>query len=116
MGTSSWRKLAGVVFALALPSGVLAQRPVIADPTSHLLSRARVEELLARRPACLEGYRTNQTGMLSRSDAPPGVRAESTFTVETLSIPSDGVLIRGWLYLPKQPANARHRRVGRPVC
>jgi dipeptidyl aminopeptidase/acylaminoacyl peptidase len=28
--------------------------------------------------------------------------------VETLSVPSDGVLIRGWLYLPKQPANARY--------
>lgn len=107
MAANSGRELAGVVAALALPACLLAQRPVTADPASHLLSPAEVEALLTRRPACLEGYRTNQTGMLSRSDAPPGVRAESTFTVETLSVPSDGVLIRGWLYLPKRPANAR---------
>ena len=108
METHSWRNVAGVVLALALPACLPAQRSVAADAASHLLSRAQVEALLARRPACLEGYRTNQTGMLSRSDAPPGVRAESTFTVETLAVPSDGVLIRGWLYLPKRPANARY--------
>ncbi|MFA6165267.1 MAG: alpha/beta hydrolase [Gemmatimonadaceae bacterium] len=108
MATRSWRDVAGAVLALVFPACLLAQRPAAADAASRILSGAQVEELLTRRPACLEGYRTNQTGMLSRSDAPPGVRAESTFTVETLSIPSDGVMIRGWLYLPKRPANTRY--------
>jgi pimeloyl-ACP methyl ester carboxylesterase len=96
------------VLTLAFPACLAAQQPDRADPASHVLSPSQVDALLTRRPACLEGFRTNQTGMLSRIDAPPGVRAESTFTVETLSVPSDGVLIRGWLYLPRQSANGRH--------
>lgn len=108
MATRTRHVVASVGLALALPACLGAQRPAVADTASHLLAPSQVEALLARRPACLEGYRTNQTGMLSRIDAPPGVRAESTFTVETLSVPSDGVLIRGWLYLPRQPANGRH--------
>ncbi len=108
MTTRTRRVVARVGLALVLPACLAAQRPPAADTASHLLSQSEVEALLTRRPACLEGYRTNQTGMLSRIGAPPGVRAESTFTVETLSVPSDGVLIRGWLYLPRQPANGRH--------
>jgi len=91
--------------ALFLPTSAcaLAQSHVQRDEQAlHVLSPVQLEALVGTQPRCLQGYRTNQTGMLSRLDAPPGVRAESTFTVEVLSIPSDGVLIRGWLYLPRR--------------
>ena len=67
---------------------------------SHVLSAAQLDQLLTT-PKCLEGHRTNQTGPLSRLDKKPGEPDDSTFTVEKVSVPSDGLLIRGWLYLPR---------------
>lgn len=64
-----------------------------------MIPAARLEKLLEK-PPCLEGYRTHQTGFLSRIDPAGGERIEKTFTMETMKIPSDGVQINGWLYLP----------------
>ena len=52
------------------------------------------------KPPCLEGYRPNQSGPLSRLDLTSVTPTDSTFTVERIRIPSDGFLINGWLYLP----------------
>ena len=66
-----------------------------------VISGQLVEELM-KEPLCLEGYRSNQSGPLSRIDAKEGEKDDSTFTVEKMKIPSDGLLINGWLYLPKK--------------
>mgnify|MGYP001344701877 CR=1 FL=1 len=103
MSAIAGRCLVTIALLLSIPACACAQKEVQGgDQASHVLSSVHLQALLETKPTCLEGYRTNQTGMLSRIDAPPGERAESTFTVETLSIPSAGVLIRGWLYLPRK--------------
>ncbi len=66
---------------------------------SRIYSKSQLEELM-KRPACLEGYQSNQSGPLSRIDAKDGEKSDSTFTVEKIKIPSDGLMITGWLYLP----------------
>jgi pimeloyl-ACP methyl ester carboxylesterase len=65
----------------------------------RILTPAELERYLVR-PKCLEGYRSNQRGPLTRLDASEGEKTDSTFTVEKIRIPSDGVMITGWLYLP----------------
>ncbi|MFA6127255.1 MAG: alpha/beta hydrolase [Bacteroidales bacterium] len=65
----------------------------------RIYSKSELEELM-KRPACLEGYRSNQSGPLSRIDAKDGEKSDSTFTVEKIRIPSEGLIITGWLYLP----------------
>lgn len=69
------------------------------NPESHILSSVQLEKFFAQ-PRCLEGYRSNQTGPLSRIDAKEGEKDDSTFTVEKIRIPSDGLIITGWLYVP----------------
>ncbi|MBU1014728.1 MAG: prolyl oligopeptidase family serine peptidase [Bacteroidetes bacterium] len=66
---------------------------------SRIISESILEELL-KKPQGLEGYRPNQSGPLSRIDQKPGEKDDSTFTVEKMKIPSDGLMINGWLYLP----------------
>ncbi len=66
---------------------------------SRILSAVQLEKLLVQ-PACLEGYRSNQTGPLSRLDAKEGEKPDSTFSVHKIKISSDGLMITGWLYLP----------------
>jgi pimeloyl-ACP methyl ester carboxylesterase len=68
---------------------------------SRIISGSKLEELM-KKPVCLEGFRPNQSGPLSRIDAKEGEKDDSTFTVEKMKISSDGVLINGWLYLPKK--------------
>ena len=78
----------------------VAQQAVNAIPAkSHILTSAQLEELF-KRPQPLEQYRTNQSGPLHRIGSKEGQPDDSTFTVETLDVPSDGLLIHGWLYLP----------------
>ena len=52
------------------------------------------------RPKCLEGYRSNQTGPLTRIDENGKETTDSTFTIEKIRVLSEGILIYGWLYLP----------------
>jgi hypothetical protein len=64
-----------------------------------LLTRDQYDALM-RKPFCLEGYVPRLHGPLRREGAPPNVEPDSTFIVVELSVPSDGLTIRGWLYLP----------------
>jgi pimeloyl-ACP methyl ester carboxylesterase len=68
---------------------------------SRIISGSKLEELL-KKPPCLDGYRPNQSGPLSRIDAKAGEKDDSTFYVENMQISSDGFQINGWLYLPKK--------------
>src|SRR5512140_1491702 len=101
------RRLSAVAFALLLPTCALPQLAARrGDQASHVLSQAQLAQLLAQ-PRCLEGWRSNQSGPLSRLATKPGERDDSTFTVENILVPSDGVLIRGWLYLPRDHGDRR---------
>jgi pimeloyl-ACP methyl ester carboxylesterase len=87
---------------LVNPSCTFSQKETKAGGSeSHILSSVQLEKLLVN-PLCLEGYRSNQSGPLSRIDKNPGEKDDSTFTVEKMKILSDGLLINGWLYLPKK--------------
>jgi len=57
------------------------------------------------KPACLQGYRPAQEGPLIREEAPEGAPRDSTFLVVPVKFPSQGVLLNGWLYLPKEGMN-----------
>ena len=65
----------------------------------HVLHSAEMKEMMTR-PVRLEGWWTNQTGPLSRRDLAEDAPPVSTFTVESLRIPSEGDTLQGWLYLP----------------
>ena len=100
MSTRTFPGLLAIALCLSMPARAFAQHAQGGDQASHVLSAAQLDQLLTT-PKCLEGYRTNQTGPLSRLDKKPGEPDDSTFTVEKVSVPSDGLLIRGWLYLPR---------------
>ena len=101
------RRLSAIAFALLAPACASPQSAARrGDQASHVLSQAQLAQLLAQ-PKCLEGWRSNQTGPLSRLAKKPGEQDDSTFTVENISVPSDGVLIRGWLYLPRDHGDRR---------
>lgn len=51
-------------------------------------------------PPCLEGFRSNQKGPLTKIDANGAETTDSTFTVEQIKITSEGLQINGRLYLP----------------
>jgi len=101
------RHLLAMVLTVAIPAWASAQRAAQgSDQASHVVSSDQLAELLAQ-PTCLKGYRSNQSGPLSRIDQKPGERADSTFTVEKLWVPSDRLQIRGWLYLPRNAGTRR---------
>lgn len=88
------------IFSVFCFSNLHCQR-AINDKTadSQIISESQLEKLM-KKPPCLEGYRPNQSGPLSRIDAKEGELPDSTFTVEKIKIHSDGIIINGWLYLP----------------
>jgi hypothetical protein len=86
-----------IMFVMSLNQ--YAQDKVIDTAGSKIINNKQLEILLEK-PPCLEGYRTNQSGPLSRIDLPFDTPPDSTFTIERIRIPSDGFLINGWLYLP----------------
>ena len=67
---------------------------------SGIYTPEQLEKMMTR-PEKLEGYRSNQTGPLTRINADGSETTDSTFTVEQIKVPSEGVLIHGWLYLPR---------------
>ncbi len=85
----------------ALCAVALYSRPACGGVADPLISGPALDSLL-RTPPCLEGYRSNQSGPLTRIDPIAGDRIDTTFTVEELDVPSDGLRIHGWLYLPKR--------------
>jgi pimeloyl-ACP methyl ester carboxylesterase len=106
MGILKMLKTPGCLFillcCLLFSSTLSCQHTLTGKPdSSRIISGPGVEELM-KKPLCLDGYRPNQSGPLSRIDAKPGEKDDSTFTVEKIKIPSDGFLINGWLYLPEK--------------
>lgn len=63
-------------------------------------------EILLKTPPCLDGYRTNQTGYLSKLDSTEFGTLDTTFTVEKIKLPGEKFMITGWLYLPL--GNGKH--------
>jgi uncharacterized protein len=63
-------------------------------------------EILLKTPPCLAGYRTNQTGYLSRLDSTEFGTLDTTFIIENIKVPSENLMINGWLYLPL--GNGKH--------
>jgi pimeloyl-ACP methyl ester carboxylesterase/L-ascorbate metabolism protein UlaG (beta-lactamase superfamily) len=94
------RPLVVLLIPLFISSSISCQQ-VSDDKTTNrgIYSKSQLEELM-KKPPCLEGYRPNQSGPLSRVDAKEGEKDDSTFTVEKVKISSDGLMINGWLYLP----------------
>ncbi|MCX6225209.1 MAG: MBL fold metallo-hydrolase [Bacteroidia bacterium] len=100
MKTITEKSIVILLFSLLIPACSLSQKKTKEkDPESRILSLVQLEQLMTQ-PKCLVGYRSNQTGPLSRIDAKEGEKDDSTFTVEKIKIPSDGAMINGWLYLP----------------
>jgi len=66
---------------------------------SGIYSPEQIEKMMTRSEK-LEGYRSNQKGPLTRINSDGSETTDSTFTVEQFKVPSEGVLIHGWLYLP----------------
>ena len=106
MSTRTFPGLLAIALCLSMPARTFAQLAQGGNQASHVISAAQLDQLLTT-PKCLEGYRTNQTGPLSRLDKKPGEPDDSTFTVEKVSVPSDGLQIRGWLYLPRNAGTQR---------
>jgi pimeloyl-ACP methyl ester carboxylesterase len=94
------KKIFILLFLLLIPACTFSQKETKeGGMESHILSPVQLEKLLVK-PLCLEGYRPNQSGPLSRINPKPGENDDSTFTVEKMKILSDGLMINGWLYLP----------------
>jgi pimeloyl-ACP methyl ester carboxylesterase len=66
---------------------------------SGIYTPEQLEKMMTRSEK-LEGYRSNQTGPLTRINSDGSETTDSTFTVEQIKVPSEGLLIHGWLYLP----------------
>jgi len=86
--------------SVILPACTSAQEPGKNNSDVINIYSAEQLEKLMTKPGLLEGYRSNQTGPLTRIDPNGNETRDSTFTVENKKIPSDGLMINGWLYLP----------------
>ncbi len=73
--------------------------------TANIYSEDQLRILL-KAPQCLAGYRTNQTGYLSKLDSTQYGTPDTTFTIEKIIVPGEEVMINGWLYLPL--GNGKH--------
>jgi hypothetical protein len=91
------------VLAALLAAGLIvhtgAAGKTVPDYRGTVLTDSQLERLF-RTPECLKGYRPMQAGPLRRIDAPAGETPKPTYTVERVKVPSDGLSINGWLYLP----------------
>lgn len=77
-----------------------AQNVSSASRDSHFYSVQTIDSLLKKRPQCLQGYFSNQKGYLSKVDSNGKEALDTTFNVQQIKIPSEGMMINGWLYLP----------------
>jgi len=99
------KQLFVLIFSLLITSCTYSQQKTNeVAPGSRILTSVQLQKLMEK-PECLEGYRTAQSGPLIRLDAKEGEKPDSTFTVEKIRVPSDGLLITGWLYLPLGDGN-----------
>ena len=67
----------------------------------NIYTRAQTDSLLSKKPDRLVGYRTNQSGYLSKILEDGTDVTDTTYTIEQVKIFSDGYKINGWLYLPR---------------
>ncbi|MFO7620591.1 MAG: prolyl oligopeptidase family serine peptidase [Bacteroidales bacterium] len=89
---------AGLFLALYLCS--CAQNlPEKAERDTFVYSEEELEQMMEK-PVCMGVYEPSQAGSLRKPDGNGGFTFDSTFTVEKISIRSEGYLITGWLYLP----------------
>jgi uncharacterized protein len=100
--THSKKYLIIMVVSVLLFSNLTCQDHVPQITTKPGIITASELDSLMTRPKCLEGFRPNQKGPLTRIDKNGEETTDSTFTVEKMSISSDGYQINGWLYLPKK--------------
>jgi hypothetical protein len=73
--------------------------PKKAERDTFVYSEAELERMMTK-PAGMGEYQPSQAGPLRKPDGKGGFTSDSTFTVEKISIRSEGYLITGWLYLP----------------
>ncbi len=66
---------------------------------NFVYSEAELEQIMTK-PAAMGEYQPSQAGPLRKPDGTGGFTHDSTFTVEKISIISEGFLLTGWLYLP----------------
>lgn len=89
-----------LLFVVWKTSGILlAQVSDYILINTHIYTSAQIDSLL-RKPECLQGYLTNQTGYLTKIDSGGTETFDTTFSVQQMKIPSDNIFINGWLYLP----------------
>ena len=115
---------------LFLPPGApLASQETSSTPPEWMddplvMASATVVALLAETPACLQGYRPEQSGPLIRIVEGEEPFPDTTFTVEPMQFESEGFRINGWLYLPDTEGphplivlnqRWRERRPGHPL-
>ncbi|NTV84768.1 MAG: hypothetical protein HGA23_10785, partial [Bacteroidales bacterium] len=62
-------------------------------------TQAELDQMMVR-PESMGDYLPSQAGPLRKPDGKGEFTYDSTFTVEKISIRSEGFLITGWLYLP----------------
>ena len=96
-------KVSAFIVSLVLMLVLSASGPACVPQTDTTQHRYTSEQLdcLLKKPVCLEGFRPNQSGPLSRIDEKEGDVPDSTFSVEHIVVPSGDIFINGWLYLPE---------------
>ena len=100
MKTIAGKSVLAFMLFISLSANLSCQQKVEdKSDKSHIISEAQLEELM-KKPPCLEQYQPNQYGPLYRIGSNDDEPDDSTFTVEKIKIPSEGLLINGWLYLP----------------
>jgi pimeloyl-ACP methyl ester carboxylesterase len=93
------------VFCILFIASYIRAEQGMQDPSAslnrqtHIYTKEKLDSLMVR-PKSLEGYRSNQSGPLSRLDSAGKEITEPTYTVEKIKVKSDDLLINGWLYLP----------------
>lgn len=76
-----------------------AQRDMTEKVKSFVYNQAELAQLMTK-PARMGDYQPSQAGPLRKPDGKGGFTQDSTFTVEKISVRSEGFLLTGWLYLP----------------
>jgi pimeloyl-ACP methyl ester carboxylesterase len=94
-------KLFILIFSTVLTASGLSAQSDRKDTTnnSHILKSEEYERLI-QKPSCLEQYIPNQTGPLFKIGSDENNPPDSTFRVLEYDVPSDSIIIHGWLYLP----------------
>ena len=66
---------------------------------SGIYSDEELKKMITK-PVAMGEYLPSQSGPLMKPDGKGGFTYDSTFTVEKIKVPSEGLTINGWLYLP----------------